>query len=214
MIKTILFDLDGTLINTNELIIASFTHTLDHYAPGKYTREDIIDFIGEPLDTSLKKVNPDAIEEMVAFYREHNLRVHDDLVMAYPKIKETLEELKKSGIICGIVTTKLSSTAWKGLKLMGLDSYFDVLIGYDDVEHAKPHPEPIYRAMEKLNAETAATLMVGDSPHDIQAGKNAGVMTAGVAWSIKGPERLKQEQPDFLLNDMSDLLDILEIRVR
>ncbi len=214
MIKTVLFDLDGTLINTNELIIASFTHTLDHYAPDKYTREDIINFIGEPLDVSMQKVNPEAISEMVAYYREHNLRVHDELVTPYPAIKETLEALKKAGISCGIVTTKQSKTAKKGLELMGLDSYFEVLVGYDHVENAKPDPEPIYLAMDKMKADRESTLMVGDSPHDIQAGKNASVKTAGVAWSIKGPERLKQEKPDFMLNEMSDLLDILEIRVR
>lgn len=211
MIKTILFDLDGTLINTNELIIASFQHTLEHYAPGKYSREDIINFIGEPLDFSLQKVNPERVEEMVAYYREHNLRVHDELVTPYPYIKETLQALKKAGIVCGIVTTKLSTTAERGLKFIGIREYFDVLIGYDHVTNAKPDPEPIKKAMAALSAEQETTLMVGDSPHDIQAGKNAGVKTAGVAWSIKGPERLKQENPDLMLEKMTDLLYLLEV---
>lgn len=208
---TILFDLDGTLIDTNELIIASFTHTIEKYADRPYTREEIIDFIGPPLIDSFQKVNPDLVEEMMATYREHNYAHHEQYVEAYPTVVETINELKQAGLKLGIVTTKLSDTAKLGLKITGMDQLFDVLIGLDDVENAKPHPEPILKAMNLLHANPMTTLMVGDNYHDIEAGHNAGVKTAGVAWSLKGRKVLEKHDPDYMLEEMRDLLAIVGV---
>ncbi len=210
--ETVLFDLDGTLIDTNELIIASFTHTIEKYADRPYTREEIIDFIGPPLIDSFQKVNPDLVEEMMATYREHNYAHHEQYVEAYPTVVETINELKQAGLKLGIVTTKLSDTAKLGLKITGMDQLFDVLIGLDDVENAKPHPEPILKAMNLLHANPMTTLMVGDNYHDIEAGHNAGVKTAGgVAWSLKGRKVLEKHDPDYMLEEMRDLLAIVGV---
>ncbi|MDL4839281.1 pyrophosphatase PpaX [Aquibacillus rhizosphaerae] len=210
-IRTILFDLDGTLIDTNELIIASFTHTLNKYAGKSYTREQILDFIGPPLVDSFKKVDPVRVDELVQTYRDHNLSNHDSYVVAYPTVVDTMIKLKQAGFQLGIVTTKVKSTAEMGLSLTGLTDFFEVLIGLEDVTHAKPHPEPIIKALTELNAHPATTLMVGDNYHDIEAGKNAGTKTAGVAWTIKGREALEAYQPDYMLEEMSDLLKILGV---
>lgn len=209
--ETVLFDLDGTLIDTNELIIASFTHTIEKYADRPYTREEIIDFIGPPLIDSFQKVNPDLVEEMMATYREHNYAHHEQYVEAYPTVVETINKLKQAGLKLGIVTTKLSDTAKLGLKITGMDQLFDVLIGLDDVENAKPHPEPILKAMNLLHANPMTTLMVGDNYHDIEAGHNAGVKTAGVAWSLKGRKVLEKHDPDYMLEEMRDLLTIVGV---
>ncbi|MFG6148034.1 pyrophosphatase PpaX [Halobacillus sp. B23F22_1] len=208
-IKTILFDLDGTLIDTNELIIASFTHTVKQYAARPYTREEILNFIGPPLRDSLAKVNAGQVEAMVTTYREHNVANHDQFVTAYDGVVNTIKELKSEGYRLGIVTTKMRHTVQMGLELTGLDGLFEVVVTLDDVKHAKPDPEPVLKAMNQLNGLPEQTLMVGDNTHDIEGGKNAGTLTAGVAWTIKGREVLEELEPDFMLSHMNDLLDIV-----
>ncbi len=208
-IDTVLFDLDGTLINTNELIIESFLHTLNYYYPGKYHREDILPFIGPPLIDTFQRINPEKAEEMVRRYREFNHAQHDLLVKEYDHVHETVRALKEKGLKLGIVTTKIRDTVIMGLKLTEMDSFFDAIITLDDVQHAKPHPEPVLSALKLLGSEPSNALMVGDNLHDIEAGKNAGTLTAGVAWSIKGREYIESLKPDFVLDKMSDLLNIV-----
>ncbi|MDR9793980.1 pyrophosphatase PpaX [Aeribacillus sp. FSL K6-8210] len=208
-IDTVLFDLDGTLINTNELIIESFLHTLNYYYPGKYQREDILPFIGPPLIDTFQRINPEKAEEMVRRYREFNHAQHDLLVKEYDHVHETVRALKEKGLKLGIVTTKIRDTVMMGLKLTEMDSFFDAIITLDDVQHAKPHPEPVLSALKLLGSDPSNALMVGDNLHDIEAGKNAGTLTAGVAWSIKGREYIESLKPDFVLDKMSDLLNIV-----
>jgi pyrophosphatase PpaX len=208
-INTILFDLDGTLIDTNELIISTYLHTLEKYFPGKYTREDVLPFLGPTLHDVFGAMDPDRVEEMVLEYRTYNLENHDALVKEFVGVMETIEILKKKGYKLAIVTTKREDVAFKGLRLMKLDSYFDVMIAYDHVKKVKPDPEPIYLALEKLGSKPEEALMVGDNFHDVLAGKNAGTKTAGVAWSIKGREYLAKYEPDYMLENMTDLLSIL-----
>ncbi|GEN54394.1 pyrophosphatase PpaX [Halobacillus faecis] len=207
-IRTILFDLDGTLIDTNELIIASFTHTIEQYSDRSYEREEILDFIGPPLRESLHKVNPDKVEEMVETYRKHNIENHNRYVKAYEGVVETIETLKDQGYKLGIVTTKMRNTVHMGLELTNLDGLFETIITLDDVTNAKPHPEPIVKALNLLNAQASEAMMVGDNTHDIEAGQNAGTKTAGVAWTVKGRKVLDDLNPDYMLDNMRDLLKI------
>ncbi|MGE6630169.1 pyrophosphatase PpaX [Bacillus sp. NPDC077027] len=208
-INTVLFDLDGTLINTNELIIASFLHTLDHYVPGRYAREDVLDFIGPSLFDTFSAIHPDQTEEMITMYRAFNHDHHDALVTEYETVIDTLGILQDKGFKLGIVTTKIRDTVLMGLKLTGLEPYFEVIVTLDDVEHEKPHPEPVLLALSKLGSDPQEAIMVGDNYHDILSGKAAGTKTAGVSWSIKGEEALLQHKPDFMLKQMSDLLKIV-----
>ncbi|MDP4172072.1 MAG: pyrophosphatase PpaX [Bacillota bacterium] len=210
-VTTVLFDLDGTLIDTNELIISTFLHTLEKYYPGKYNREDVLPFIGPTLHETFQGIDPDRIEEMIVEYRAYNLANHDVLVKEFLGVKETVHALKEKGYKLGIVTTKIYDVVMKGLRLMGLDEYFEVIVCLDHVEKAKPDPEPIFKALELLDAQPVEAIMVGDNYHDILAGKNAGTQTAGVAWSIKGRDYLAQFDPDYILENMSDLLTILGV---
>ncbi|MEC3882739.1 pyrophosphatase PpaX [Halobacillus litoralis] len=207
-IRTILFDLDGTLIDTNELIIASFTHTIEQYSDRSYDREEILDFIGPPLRESLHKVNPDKVEEMVETYRKHNIENHNRYVKAYEGVVETIETLKDQGYKLGIVTTKMRNTVHMGLELTNLDGLFETIITLDDVTNAKPHPEPIVKALNQLDSQASEAMMVGDNTHDIEAGQNAGTKTAGVAWTVKGRKVLDDLNPDYMLDNMRDLLKI------
>lgn len=210
-VRTILFDLDGTLIDTNELIIASFTHTLEQHADRPYKREEILNFIGPPLRETFLNLDEAKAELMFNTYVEHNLSNHDQYVAAYPTVVETMKKLKDAGYQLGIVTTKIKKTAERGIRIAGLEDIFEIVIGLEDVTNAKPHPEPVIKALDQLKGVASETIMVGDNYHDIEAGKNAGTKTAGVAWTVKGRDTLEAYQPDYMLEQMSDLLHILEV---
>jgi pyrophosphatase PpaX len=210
-ITTILFDLDGTLIDTNELIIQSFLHTLEKYYPSKYKREDVLAFIGPPLYDTFAAMDQERVQEMIDTYRKFNHAQHDVLVKEYETVYETVKTLYEKGFKLGIVTTKVRSTVLMGLKLTKLDKFFNCIVTLDDVERAKPDPEPIFKALSILKSTPQETIMVGDNYHDILAGKNAGTKTAGVAWTIKGREYLKKYEPDFMLEKMRDLLTIVGV---
>ncbi|MBY0097058.1 pyrophosphatase PpaX [Mesobacillus maritimus] len=211
-IDTLLFDLDGTLIDTNELIVSSYLHTLDRYLPGQYKRQDVLPFMGPTLREVFEGIDSQRADEMIRTYREYNISNHDSLVTEFEGVYETIRTLSEKGYKLAVVTTKLADTARMGLKLTGLDKYFPVLIALDHVEKAKPDPEPIFKALDKLGSKPENAMMVGDNHHDVLAGKNAGTKTAGVAWTLKGREHLAAYDPDFMLEQMSDLLSILEVR--
>ncbi|ASB54796.1 MULTISPECIES: pyrophosphatase PpaX [Bacillus] len=211
-VTAILFDLDGTLIDTNELIIASYLHTLDHYCPGQFKREDVLPFIGPPLYETFSGINAEKCDEMISMYRAFNHEKHDELVTEYETVYETLDELKKAGYQLGIVTTKLRDTVNMGLKLTGIGAFFDTVVTLDDVKHPKPDPEPVRLALSRLGCDPSEAIMVGDNYHDVMAGKNAGTKSAGVAWTIKGPQALSAYEPDYMLEKMSDLLHITGVK--
>ncbi|KAB2329076.1 pyrophosphatase PpaX [Cytobacillus depressus] len=213
-VNTILFDLDGTLIDTNDLIISSFLHVLGSYYPNRYKREDIYPFMGPTLRETFESINPEKVEEMIEAYRDFNITNHDLLVTEFPGVFETIRTLKESGYKIGIVTTKMMKTVKMGLALTNLDQFFDVVVALDHVKNPKPDPEPILKALEQLGSKPEEALMVGDNSHDILGGKNAGTKTVGVAWSLKGKEFLAGFEPDYILDHMADLLDILQVQSR
>lgn len=118
--------------------------------------------------------------------------------------------LKNEGFKMAIVSTKVNYMVQKGLGLLDVEGVFDVVIGYDDVSKTKPDPEPILLALERLGVEPEEALMVGDNYHDIVGGQNAGVRTAGVAWTAKGEDFLQKYHPDYMLQHISDLVPIVK----
>lgn len=205
----VLYDLDGTLLDTNELILRSFEHALDLHMPGMYTREQILPHMGQPLVQQMERFAPGRVAELVATYRKFNLEQHDALVRAFAHVQDVLRELHEAGCKQAIVTSKMRLTTEKGLKLCGLTPYLDAVVTLDECEQHKPHPEPVEKAMALLGAEPAKTIMVGDSPYDIEAGRAAGVATVGVKWSLRGEVGLRAHQPDYLVNDMLELKKII-----
>lgn len=210
-INTVLFDLDGTLIDTNELIISSFLHTLEIYHPGQYKRADVMPFMGPSLIETFSAINEEKVDEMVKTYRQYNISNHDLLVREFEGVYETVSALKERNYKVGIVSTKMLNVILMGLKLTKMDHFFETIIALDHVSHPKPHPEPIFKALELLNASPETAIMVGDNYHDVLAGKNAGTKTAGVAWAAKGRESLEIYHPDYILDNMRDLLPILGV---
>lgn len=209
-INTILFDLDGTLLDTNELIQKSFEYTFEYFGYS-FTKEEILQFNGPPLMETFSKVNPDLAEEMVKVYRKHNHENHEKYVKLFPNVKETLDVLKENGKKLAIVTAKMRSGVELGLQLTKIKQYFDAIVTIDDVKNPKPHPEPVLKAMSELDVEKDESIMVGDNYHDIESGKNAGIKTVGVAWSVKGEDYLRQFKPTYMIDDMKDLIPIVGV---
>ncbi|REK74137.1 pyrophosphatase PpaX [Paenibacillus paeoniae] len=205
-IRTMLFDLDGTILDTNELIIRSFLESLKGYVPEDFGRDHIIPSMGLKLSDQMKLFSGlDDVEHLVKAYRDVNLRLHDDLVQAFAYVNEVLERLHREGVQIGIVTTKMRLTTERGLKFVGIYDYIDAIVTIDDVTHAKPHPEPVLKAMELLKAEPATTMMVGDSTVDIQSAVAAGAIGVGVAWSLKGGQILRDAGASYVIDDMREL---------
>ena len=148
---------------------------------------------------------------MVKTYREHNHAHHEEYVTLFPNVIETIECLKEAQFKLGIVTAKMREGVDIGLNITGLDRYFDTIITVDDVKHSKPHPESVMRALDELESTAQTAIMVGDNYHDIEAGKNAGTLTAGVAWTHKGRAFLESYHPTYMLEDMTDLLNIVGV---
>ncbi len=209
-VKALLFDFDGTLLNTNELIIQTFMHVLNERFPGQFSPKDCLKFIGPSLKQTFNDIAPGEEEALIAKYRAWNLEHHDELVSQYPDVVSTLEQLKAQGIRLAIVSTKRNDTIDRGLSILGATHLFDVRIGTDDVHNVKPDPEPVLLALERLGINKDDAIMIGDNSHDIEAGHRAGVRAAGVAWAIKGEAYLQQFQPEYILHHMTDLLDIVK----
>lgn len=209
-IKYVLFDLDGTIVNTNELIIDSFMHALEANRLAPLTREQMIPHMGTTLEQQMRVFSGlSDVTELEKAYRAYNYEHHDRLIQPFPEVNETMEELRRRGIVMGVVTTKIRPTTLKALEMFDLLQYMEVIVTVNDVEHPKPHPEPVLTALERLQAEPGEAVMVGDSGVDIQSAKAAGVTSIGVAWSLKGEDTLRTYKPDHILQQMSDLLEIV-----
>jgi pyrophosphatase PpaX len=209
----VLFDLDGTLIDSIELIRRSYRHTMEVHTGSIPEEEFWLAGLGRPLTWQFSNFSddPEEIQSMIDTYREHNMFHHDDLVRGYPGLLEAVSELKSGGLRLGVVTSKLHSAARRGLNHCGYDGLFDVLIGADDVDRPKPDPEPVLRALEMLNATAQKTFFVGDSPHDISAGRAAGVRTAAALWGPFPRASLEPERPDRWLVDPKDVASLLRM---
>ena len=212
VVQAVLFDLDGTIMDTNELIIQSFMHALDGVVPADFGREHIIPSMGQPLTDQLRLFSGrENVEELAQAYREYNIRNHDEMVELFPGVAEVLPILKRHGLKLGVVTTKMRLTTERALRLFGLYELMDVIITLDDVEFAKPHPEPIEKALKAIGTEPAHTLMVGDSPVDIESARRAGAASVGVAWSLKGEAVLLESGAEHVGHDMRQLLTLCGI---
>jgi pyrophosphatase PpaX len=210
-LTTLLFDLDGTLIDTNELIIKSFLHTLEQYFPGEYQRESVLPFLGPTLDDTFSKLNPEKVDEMCHVYRTFNKATHDSLVTEFPGVPETMKTLKEAGFKMGIVTSKMSDVALMGMDLTKITPYFDTIVANEHIKKPKPDPEAIYKALDALGSSPEEAIMVGDNGSDILAGKNAGTLTVGVSWSIKGREFVSSFEPDYMLDKITDIYPIVGV---
>lgn len=210
-LEGVLFDNDGTLIDTHDLILASMRH-----ATGEVLGQDIPDAVlmakvGQPLAVQVQDFTDDpALQEAwLATYRAHNHAHHDAMVQAFPGVRECLEALSDQGVKMGVVTSKLHDLAWHGLEITGLAPFLQCCVGADDCTRFKPDPQPIQHGLRALGLEAASCFYVGDSPFDLQAGRGAGCRTAAVGWGMFPAAVLRDETPDAYCESPADLQKLL-----
>jgi len=208
-LTTVLFDLDGTIIDSIELILRSYRHTMAlHRSNEPMPPDDLwIQGLGTPLWAQFGQITEDKeeIEQMVQTYRTYNLTHHDALVRPYDGVVAEIRRMKDAGMRLGVVTSKLRDGAMRGLRVSALDDVFDIVIGCDDVTNSKPHPEPVLKAVAELGVTHGETAFVGDSRHDMESGRAAGVTTAAVLWGPFDRADLEDLAPDYWLEKPADL---------
>ncbi|HWO00371.1 MAG TPA: HAD hydrolase-like protein [Blastocatellia bacterium] len=214
--RTILFDLDGTLIDTTSLILACFEHSWRTVAGRSHDREELIGTFGMPLNQAVSSLasegdlalDSDQAERLLLAYRSFNLANHDSMVREFPGVRQAMAELKERGYLVGVVTSKGREIGRRGLELCSLSCFLDVAVFLEDTDHHKPRPEPLLKALELLGARAGLAAYVGDSPYDLIAGRAAGMRTVAALWGPAARESLEQEHPDFKAESISDLLEI------
>lgn len=211
-IDTVLFDFDGTVMDTNNVIIQSWQHTFRTLENREEDLDKIIKTFGEPLELTMKKIFPDVpAEESMAIYRSYHYDNFGELISVFPGMKELIKELKKKEYKLGVVTSRLKKTTLQGLEKYGLSQYFDAVVTADDTSRHKPDPEPVNIALEKLKSTPENSIMVGDTMFDIFCARNAGVKSVLVNWALAVSEEEKNgpDGPDYVIEKAEDLLEIL-----
>ncbi len=212
MLKAILFDLDGTLVDTNELVLQSFKHTYRTAYNVEVEDAEIVKSFGEPLTTTLGNYDEKNVDNLLKIYRSFNEEQHDILAKEIGDSKEVLRELKRKGIRTAVVTSKRRAMTERGLKLFDLLQYLDVTITPEDTKEHKPQGEPASLACKTLGVSPDEALMVGDSPFDILCGKNAGCLTAVVKYTALDLQSILQLKPDYCFSTLRDILNLEDIK--
>jgi pyrophosphatase PpaX len=211
MIKCILFDFDGTIIDSDEIIIKALEYTVREVTGNEPDMDKIYSSLGLILLDQMKILapcNPElAVEKYKSFYREHM----DSMTGIFPNVVNTLKELKKLEIKNAVVSNKGIHGINHGLDKFKLRDYFDAVVSAYDVENNKPHPEPAYKALKMLDAKPEQSLLIGDSPNDIRCGINAGIKTVLVGWTIYPDKGFTGVKADYTINDFREILDIVSL---
>jgi pyrophosphatase PpaX len=210
-IRAVLYDFDGTLADSTELIMRCYRHTMRTHLGQVPADEVWLSGFGMTLESQMRRFgrDPAEVEAMLDTYREHQDGLHDDLLRPFPDAVETVAELERRGYGLAIVTSKHRRAAMRGMELCGLVRHFDVIITPEDVAEPKPHPEPVLMALEKLGVAPDEALFVGDSPHDVAAGRAAGTRTAAALWGPFPRQALEDARPDAFLHAQQDVLRLL-----
>lgn len=195
--KTYLFDLDGTLLDSIHLILTTFHHTSRAHLGREMSDAYWLEGVGTPLRVQLSKIAKDGAEldAMLATYRAFNLEHHDRMAKPYPGVVEVVRKLHHDGAKMALVTSKLSTGATRGLRLLGLEEELAVRVCADDVQNGKPDPEPVLKALAALDARPEDALFIGDSSHDVLSGRGAGVETVAVSWGPFDRQKLEAAAP-------------------
>ena len=208
-IKAVLFDVDGTLLDTTEFILQAYEHTL---VKGNHLKTDFREqmkvLFGQPLLDCYQALAPDGDHEELCILHDNWQRDNLHLVTPFPTVVNAVAALQKKGLKIGAVTNRLRESTLTILENAKVHDSMEVVIGYEDVKVAKPHPEGIEKAIKLLHVKPEETIMVGDSEFDIIAGKAAGVVTVGIRTGLH-PEAMEAAKPDHVIDRMEELLRLV-----
>jgi pyrophosphatase PpaX len=206
----VLFDLDGTLIDSGAMILASFRHATRTVLAREIPDAELAALVGGMnIQEQMRTLDAHRADELVRVYREHNEPLHADL-QAFPGVEDLLRKLQAQGRKLGVVTSKRRRTVDLAFAVLPIEEFFEAVVTSGDTEHHKPNPEPVLLALERLGADPARAAFVGDSPFDVRAGKAAGVFSVGVSWGgLHSDERLVEAGADVVVHKPEDLLDVL-----
>ena len=217
--RAILFDLDGTLIDTTDLILRCFGHSWQSVYGFEHSREALIATFGIPLREAMRRLlaqsngkatghTDDPVERLLTEYRSFNVANHDTIARPFAGARQTVEALRGRGYLIGVVTSKGRDLATRGLKLCAFDGLLDAVVCLEDTPVHKPAPDPILAALDRLQVPSEAAAYIGDSCHDMVAGRHAGVKTVAALWGPMPRADLECERPDHLAESFADLLEI------
>ena len=207
---TILFDLDGTVVDSGAIILASMRHATREVLGRDYSDQELLQTVGGPgLEAQMHALAPDQIDRLVDVYRAHNEPLHDELE-ACAGMEDVLVRLREEGRRLGIVTAKRRATVELAFARVPIAHLFETVVGGDETAKQKPNPEPLLLAAERLGADPSDTAYAGDSPFDIRAAKAAGMFAVAVTWGrIHDTARLEAEHPDAIVDSAEELLGVL-----
>ena len=209
--RVVLFDLDGTLIDSGPIILASMQHAVRTVLDREVSYEELAATVGgQGLVAQMTELGPGQVDELVEVYREHNDPLHETLE-AFAGMVDVLPRLRAEGRRLGIVTAKRHRTVALAFdRFPWLEEQFEVVVGHEDTDRHKPDPDPVLEALKRLDATPAESAYVGDSPFDIRAAKAAGAFAVAVSWGgIHSDERLRAEEPDAVVDSPEELLDVV-----
>jgi len=207
VVEAVLFDLDGTVVDTIPHILASFRHSTAEVFGAPLSDAELMHSVGIPLAHQMRQFTDDeeTVQRLLAVYREFNHRTHDEMARLYPNTLDVLDALLAADIPMGIVTSKGRPMADRAMELFGLGRYFRVVITADDTPAHKPDPLPVRIGAEALGVLPSRAVYVGDSPMDVQAGNGAGAFTVAATWGVASRERLVAAGPDAIIDDIAEL---------
>lgn len=217
MINTVLIDFDGTIMDTNQVIIDSWQETFRRLEGREAELDVILDTFGEPLEGTMRDFFPDKpLEEGLEIYRSYQRTNYLSSIHLFPGIRELLDELMQRQVNMALVTSRLKFTTDQALDSFDLRKYFGYVVTADDVTRHKPDPQCIEVALEKIGASAEDAIMIGDTKHDVQCAHNAGMPSVIVSWSMALAKELREGfppeyTPDVIIRDPQQVLDLLEV---
>ncbi|MEO8288871.1 MAG: HAD-IA family hydrolase [Chloroflexota bacterium] len=210
-LRAVLFDLDGTLIQSVEHIVDCWQYTVRTCLGREITREEVLPTLGRTLYDAFEEIAPGRSAELLSTYHGYQHTSHDQKITLIPGTKETLTRLKEAGLRLGVATSKGIPAATRGINLFDLAPFFDTLVTIEDTARHKPHPDPLLVASERLGVPPPEMIYVGDALVDIKAGKAAGMKTAWVTWGAGTAAEIDGMEPDYIFASMEDILVLLPI---
>ena len=209
--RVVLFDLDGTLADTIDLIVQAGQHACGAVLGWTPARDQLLLGLGRPLHLHLGEYtnSQEQLDELIASYRGYQVAHHDELTRPYDGVNDVVRWLHAEGRTLGVVTSKIEPLARRGLRLLGIEEYFPLIVGLESTTRHKPEPEPVLFAMERLGAVPHDTVYIGDSPFDLRAAKGAGVASVAVTWGAFDEAALAEQKPTHLARSASELRTVL-----